>query len=121
MSLVADRGHDALVLELLRGLQRAPAPSQRAVAQRLGVSVGKAHYVLRALVDRGFVKLENYSNSRQRSEYLYVLTPRGLAEKARLTKRFLQRKVEEYERIQAEIAVLEREAGVSAGRGRFEA
>ena len=108
--IALEPGDDGLVLELLRGLADSPAPSQRAVAELLGVSVGKTHYVLRALMDKGLVTLENVRSSHKRATYLYVLTPRGMAEKGRLTRRFLQRKMDEYERLKLEIERLARDA-----------
>lgn len=95
---------------VLRILEAEPDISQRALADRLGVSLGGLNYCLKALVDKGFVKLENFSNSRHKFGYVYLLTPAGLAEKAALTGRFLKRKMREYERLKAEIEDLRREA-----------
>jgi EPS-associated MarR family transcriptional regulator len=114
MNLAFGGSDDALLLDVLRGLARNPAPSQRAVAKRLGVSVGKTHYLLRALIDKGLVKLENVLIHPSRASYLYVLTPRGVAMKARLTRRFLQQKMGEYERLKVEIKQLARETSYRA-------
>ena len=103
---------ETLTYEALRTLALGPVASQRTLAAALGVSVGKANYVARALLAKGWVKLENVSRNPTRLGYLYVLTPRGAAEKARLTTRFLQRKLAEYDALQAEIDALAREAGV---------
>ena len=80
------------------------------LADRLGVSLGGLNYCLKALIDKGFVKLENFSNSRHKFGYVYILTPAGLLEKAALTGRFLKRKMTEYEALKAEIASIRSEA-----------
>jgi EPS-associated MarR family transcriptional regulator len=99
--------------ELLRVLGTRPGAGQRELASSLGVSLGKANYVLRALIAKGFVKAENYRNSTNKLAYLYVLTPSGLAAKADLTKKFLERKVREYEELRLEIERLRRDAAES--------
>ena len=103
---------ETLTYEALRTLALGPVASQRTLAAALGVSVGKANYVARALLAKGWVKLENVSRNPNRLGYLYVLTPRGVAEKGRLTKRFLARKLAEYDALQVEIETLAREAEV---------
>ena len=95
---------------VLRILAQEPDISQRDLADRLGVSLGGLNYCLRALIDKGFVKLENFSNSRHKFGYVYILTPAGLLEKAALTGRFLKRKMTEYEALKAEIASIRSEA-----------
>ena len=85
--------------------------SQRRLADELGVSVGKVNYCLKALIDRGLVKANNFRNSQNKRAYLYVLTPKGLTEKSRNAVRFLQRKTAEYEALRKEIDQLRREAG----------
>lgn len=77
--------------------------SQRDLADAVGISTGSTHYVLRALVDKGLVKLGNFSASEDKRRYAYVLTPKGLSERAALTRRFLARKMAEYEMLKAEI------------------
>jgi EPS-associated MarR family transcriptional regulator len=77
------------------------------------VSLGKANYVLRALIDKGFVKAENYRNSTNKLAYLYILTPKGLTAKAELTRKFLARKVHEYEELRLEIERLRQDSEVS--------
>jgi EPS-associated MarR family transcriptional regulator len=79
------------------------------LAGELGVSVGKINYCLKALIDRGLVKANNFRNSQNKRAYLYVLTPKGIAEKSRNTVRFLQRKTTEYEELRKEISRLRRE------------
>jgi len=88
-------------------LEKTPDVSQRDLAKALGVSLGGVNYSLRALVDRGMVKAQNFSKSERKLAYAYVLTPQGLAEKTKLTARFLKRKMEEYEALRAEIDSLQ--------------
>jgi EPS-associated MarR family transcriptional regulator len=88
-------------------LEKTPDISQRELAKQLGVSLGGVNYSLRALVDRGMVKAQNFSKSERKLAYAYVLTPQGLAEKTKLTARFLKRKMEEYEALKAEIESLQ--------------
>lgn len=95
---------------LLKLIQADPSISQRELARRMGVSVGKANYCVKALVGKGFVKLENFRKSDNKLAYAYLLTPAGIEEKARLTLAFLRYKESEYERIRREIAALRREA-----------
>lgn len=95
--------------ELIRLLEQNPELSQRELAERLGVSLGKANYCLRALIRKGWIKVDNFKNSRNRSAYMYLLTPRGVEEKAKLTVRFLQVKMREYETLRVEIERLKRE------------
>ena len=100
---------DEIRYRILRELERDPLMSQRDLAESLGVSVGKTNYCLRALVDRGLVKVENFRRSGNKLAYAYQLTPRGIADKAKVTKRFLQIKLKEYESLQSEIEQLRRE------------
>lgn len=91
---------------VLAMLEKNPDISQRDLAKALGVSLGGVNYALRALVDRGMVKAQNFSRSERKLAYAYVLTPQGLAEKTRLTAHFLKRKMAEYEALRAEIEAL---------------
>jgi len=88
--------------------------TQREVAAALGMSLGKANYCLRALITRGFVKVENYRNSGNKLAYFYLLTPSGLTHKADLTRRFLARRMREYDELRAEIEQLQIESGLLA-------
>jgi EPS-associated MarR family transcriptional regulator len=97
---------------VLRLLEREPDISQRELADRLGLSLGGLNYCLKALMDKGLVKLENFSASRHKLGYVYILTPMGLAAKAALTGRFLKRKMAEYEALKAEIESLRDESAV---------
>ncbi|WP_050766246.1 MarR family EPS-associated transcriptional regulator [Sulfitobacter sp. NAS-14.1] len=96
---------------VLRFLQENPEISQRELAEAVGVSVGGIHYVLNALIDRGLVKLGNFTAAQDKRRYAYVLTPKGIARKVALTRAFLVRKLEEYEALRKEIEVLSSELG----------
>jgi EPS-associated MarR family transcriptional regulator len=105
--------------KLMRLLETNPDMSQRDVARELGVSVGKVNYCLRALVGKGWIKATRFKNSQNKAAYMYLLTPRGLEEKASLTVRFLRAKVREYEALREEIRQIRRDAkGAAARRGR---
>ena len=93
-------------LKLLRYLEARPPVSQRELAKHLGVSLGKTNYCLKALVEKGLVKVNNFRNSANKRAYLYLLTPEGIEVKARISVRFLRRKMEEYEVLRAEIEQL---------------
>ena len=82
---------------IMRILQENPDLTQRELAEMLGMSVGGLNYCLNALIDKGLVKMQNFSNSKNKFKYVYLLTPTGIAEKVALTTRFLSRKMEEYE------------------------
>ena len=102
---------------LLRLLQDNPELSQRQLALELGVSVGKVNYSLRALLDRGLVKVRNFRDSQNKLAYAYYLTPKGAEERVRATAQFLKRKMKEYEQIRDEIEELKREVGREAKHG----
>lgn len=93
----------------MRLLEANPELSQRDVAQELGISLGKTNYCLRALVRKGWIKAINFKNSRNKAAYMYLLTPRGVDEKGRLTVKFLQIKMREFEALRAEIEQMQRE------------
>jgi len=94
---------------LLKLLQENPELSQRQLAGELGVSVGKVNFCLRALLDRGLVKVRNFRNSDNKAAYAYYLTPKGAKEKVRATVGFLKRRLAEYEGLEREIEELRRE------------
>ena len=100
---------------VLRALQDNPQLSQRQLAEVIGVSLGKTNYCLRALIEKGYVKAENFSANPRKLGYVYQLTPQGLAAKARITARFLKRKVEEHEALKEEIALLREEVAKMDG------
>ena len=102
---------DELRLRLLRALEANPQLSQRQLAQELGVSLGGVNYALKALIERGFVKADNFRRSGSKVAYLYVLTPKGITEKTSLATAFLGRKLEEYEVLRQEIEALKGEVG----------
>ena len=91
----------------LRLLEENPQITQRELAEALGVSLGRVNYCLRALVEKGLVKMQNFQNSKHKLGYAYLLTPHGIAEKTAMTSRFLKRKLREYEALKREIAALE--------------
>ena len=94
---------------VLRVLQKNPEMSQRELAAAVGVSVGGIHYVLNALIEKGLVKLGNFTVEEDKRRYAYVLTPKGISEKAEITRRFLARKKREYEELKAEVEALTEE------------
>lgn len=94
---------------ILRLLQANPEMSQREMSDALGVSLGGVNYCLKALLDKGWVKLGNFSAAADKRRYAYILTRKGLVEKGRLTRRFLKRKMAEYETLKAEIETVRAE------------
>jgi EPS-associated MarR family transcriptional regulator len=94
---------------IMRILQENPDLTQRELAEKLGMSVGGLNYCLNALIDKGLVKMQNFSNSKNKFKYVYLLTPMGVAEKVALTTRFLSRKMEEFEALKLEIEALKSE------------
>jgi EPS-associated MarR family transcriptional regulator len=106
---------DEIRLRILRELEREPKLSQRDLAHVLGVSIGKTNYCLRALVDKGFVKVENFRKSGNKLAYAYQLTPRGITDKVKLTRAYLKIKQSEYDSIRSEITELEKELALSNG------
>ena|ERR1022692_2124194 len=95
---------DKVRYSLLRLLEANPAMSQRDVARQLGMSLGKVNFCLQALVEKGLLKATNFKNSQRKTAYMYFLTPRGLDEKAKVTARFLQKKMQEFEELRGDIA-----------------
>ena len=104
-------------LKVLRQLEENPDVTQRELAEVLGVSLGKANYCLKALIKRGLVKARNFQNSANKRAYLYVLTPKGIEAKARISVRFLRLKLEEYETLNREIEELKTELKINEIRG----
>ena len=108
-------------LELLRLLQEEPDLSQRELARRMGVSLGKTHYLLRSLLEKGLVKAQNFRASERKLGYAYVLTPSGVRERMQLTRSFLARKEREYVELRSQITRLRAEvarndAGAASSR-----
>lgn len=108
---------DEIAYKLLKLIESEPQLTQRDIAQKMGVSLGKTNYCLKALIDKGFIKLQNFYNNKKKSSYIYLLTPQGIEEKAAVTYRFLQRKINEFENIKQELESLKVEAAVLKDRG----
>lgn len=106
--------HQETHLKVLRLLESNPQMNQRDLAVALGVSLGKTNFCLRALLDKGLLKVQNFQSSKRKLAYAYLLTPAGVAEKTALTGRFLTRKLEEYTLLKAEIELLQQEASANA-------
>ena len=104
---------DEVAYKLLKLIESEPHLSQRNIAQKMGISLGKTNYCLKALIDKGFIKFQNFYNNRKKSAYIYFLTPQGIEEKAQVTYRFLQRKIKEYENIKVEIEKLKNETDLT--------
>ena len=102
-------------LKVMRLLAENPEFTQRELAEALGISLGATNYFLRALIDRGLVKAENFRKSHHKRAYIYLLTPAGLAEKLRVTRIFLALKQAEYRAIEQEIEALRRELREDSG------
>jgi EPS-associated MarR family transcriptional regulator len=102
---------DEVRYKLLKYLVDNPQASQRDVARHLEISIGKVNYCIQALINLGWIKAQNFKNSRRKSAYLYLLTPAGVEEKMSLTIRFLQRKVADHDRLAHEIEALRAEVG----------
>ncbi|CAM5188370.1 hypothetical protein CDEF62S_01961 [Castellaniella defragrans] len=101
--------HEESHLKVLRLLESHPSMNQRALSRALGVSLGKTNYCVRALLDKGLIKMQNFRNSDNKLAYAYLLTPAGVAAKAELTRSFLQLKMQEYETLKREIEQLRAE------------
>lgn len=89
--------------EILRKLEKNPILTQREIAKELNFSLGKINYCLQELKKKGLIKISNFSKSKNKIKYIYVLTPKGIAEKSKITLRFLKEKMKEYEELKKEI------------------
>jgi len=96
--------------KILKLVESNPSISQRELAEQLGISLGKANFCLKALINVGLLKVTNFRNNKNKLAYMYLLTPTGIEEKALITLRFLKHKLNEYEALQTEIEELRREA-----------
>jgi EPS-associated MarR family transcriptional regulator len=103
-------------LHVLRAIEQHPGLTQRQLASVLGVSLGKAHYCMKALVEKGLVKMGNFSHNQKKLDYAYLLTPKGIKSKTALTMYFLQRKELEYEQLKAELERTAPNLNVNQGR-----
>lgn len=99
-------------LRILKIVSEKPDISQRQLAVRLGISLGKTNFLVKALLEKGLIKAGNFRRAENKLEYLYLLTPKGVGEKLRLTRAYLIRKEAEYEALRAEILALKREIKV---------
>jgi len=106
---------------VMRILQENPDLTQRELAEKLGVSVGGLNYCLKALMEKGWVKMQNFQNSKNKFKYVYLLTPQGITEKVALTSRFLERKMQEYKTLKAEIDSLHQDLKSAAKKDIFKA
>ena len=98
-------------LRVLQIISSNPQMTSRELAQKVGISNGSAYYLLTSLIDKGFVKFANFKKSTQKTKYSYLLTPKGIREKSFITIKFLERKKQEYERLEKEITELEWDLG----------
>ena len=98
--------------KILKELEQDPSMSQRELAKRLGISLGKVNFCLKALIEKGLIKAENFKNNANKSGYLYLLTPKGIEDKVSLTKSFLKRKLKEHEGLEKEIEQLREEVKI---------
>ena len=96
--------------ELLRKIQKNPNFSQRELANELGVSLGKLNYCLKALKNKGLIKIQNFKKNPNKLNYIYVITPKGIAEKAKLTINFMKMKMKEYENLKEELEKINKES-----------
>lgn len=111
---MTDPLHEESHLKVLRLLESDPSLNQRALARALGLSLGKTNYCVRALLDKGLIKMQNFRNSDNKLAYAYLLTPAGVVAKAELTRQFLKIKKQEYEHLRREIEQLQAEACASS-------
>ncbi|MCX4190257.1 MarR family EPS-associated transcriptional regulator [Methylophaga sp. OBS3] len=95
--------------KILKLIEANPEISQRQLAKALGISLGKTNYCLKALMEKGLLKVKNFHNSQNKMAYLYKLTPSGIEEKANVTTSFLKAKVREYEKLRLEIELIKNE------------
>lgn len=107
---MSDITYEESHLKVLRLLESDPGLSQRDLSQALGISLGKTNYCMRALLDKGLIKMQNFRDSENKLGYAYLLTPAGISTKSELTRRFLKLKMREYEILRQEIEQLKIEA-----------
>ena len=105
--------NEEISYKLFKLIEENSGISQRELAKEMGISLGKTNYCVKALIDKGWLKARNFKNSSNKIAYAYVLTPKGLGEKAKITGQFLKRKVREYEMLKSEIEQLRQEVSES--------
>lgn len=103
-----------ITYKVLREIQDRPEISQRELSRELGVSLGKTNYVLKALLEKGLIKINNFRNNKNKKVYLYLLTPSGVEQKSKLALNFLKKKMKEFDELQKEIELAKRDAAVGA-------
>lgn len=113
-AMLAAMLNDETRYRILKMLEADPQASQRRIADELGISLGRVNYCLQALIRKGLVKVNNFRSAKSKRAYLYLLTPRGIEERARVTARFLRVKLDEYEILKRELEELQREASQAA-------
>ena len=99
-------------MKVLRRLHQTPQVSPRILARELGISLGSINFCFQALVEKGCIKMQNFSQNKNKLRYAYLLTPQGMTEKSKLTAEFMKRKVAEYEALQLEIEILKSEISI---------
>ena len=105
--------NEEISYKLFKLIEKDPDISQRELAKEMGISLGKVNYCLKGLMEKGWLKARNFKNSNNKIAYAYVLTPKGLGEKSKITTRFLKRKVREYELLKRQIEQLQQEVSES--------
>ena len=95
--------------QILKSLEQYSRPTQRQLSNDLGVSLGKVNYCLKSLIEKGFIKVDNFRNSNNKIQYSYLLTPKGIEEKAKLTLDFIRIKTQEYDILKQEVESLKQE------------
>ena len=95
--------YDQDYFNILRKIQKKPNSSQRELAKKLGFSLGKLNYCLKGLQNKGLIKIQNFKKNPKKINYLYILTPKGISTKTRLTINFMKRKIQEYDQSKLEI------------------
>jgi EPS-associated MarR family transcriptional regulator len=100
---------DEVHYRILKIIEESPDISQRELAKELGISLGKVNYCLKALLGKGILKVVNFKNSKNKIAYTYLLTPKGIEEKTKITRRFISQKMEEFEALKKEIDMLKLE------------
>ena len=93
-------------VKLLNHIHENPEATQRVLVKELDFSLGKVNYIIKALTEKGIIKLKRFKNSRKKAGYLYLLTPKGINQRAEITRRFLKQRLEEYDKLQEEIKML---------------
>lgn len=91
-------------IDLLHTIEKDGNASQREIAMNTGLSIGKVNYIIKALIDIGFIKINNFRNSDKKLEYVYILTPKGMQEKVNITKHFIIKKQKEYDKLKSYIS-----------------